>query len=50
MHQLNDDQLITCFLDAQKFKLDNTFIHLLLIEINKRNLSSALDHKTKLNI
>jgi hypothetical protein len=49
MHLLNDDQLITCFLDAMKFKLDNNFIQLLLIEINKRNLSSALDYNSKLH-
>jgi hypothetical protein len=43
MHQLNNDQLIACYLEALKLKLDKRFLNLLLIEINKRNLSSVLD-------
>jgi hypothetical protein len=38
MYRLKDDQLINCYLEAKKLKLDNKFLHLLLIELNKRNL------------
>jgi hypothetical protein len=50
MHLLNDDQLINCYFEALELKLDDTFIHLILNEINKRNLNSALDYNTKLNV
>jgi hypothetical protein len=43
MHQLNDNQLINCYLEAIHLKLDNKFLNLLLTEINKRNLGSVLD-------
>lgn len=44
MQLLKDDQLIDCYLDASRLKLDNQFLKLLLKEINKRNLSSALNN------
>lgn len=44
MQLLKDDQLIDCYLDASRLKLDAQFLNLLMQEINKRNLGSALDN------
>lgn len=42
MKLLKDDQLIDCYLDASRLKLDNRFICLLMNEIKRRSLSPAL--------
>ncbi|QGQ97404.1 sporulation histidine kinase inhibitor Sda [Paenibacillus psychroresistens] len=44
MFQLNDHQLISCYRDAIKHKLENKFIQMLLEEINKRNIISFRDN------
>lgn len=41
MDLLNDEELIRLYEKAFKYQLDHSFIELLLIEMNKRNLKSV---------